>query len=75
MTFFTRVNTNVPFLPSDECHSDSSTLKKNEDSTSCTNNTSDNSSEVKDVASDNGKTNKEQGRYEYVVDRVLGVEV
>lgn len=76
MTFFTRVNTNVPFLPSDECHSDSSTLKKNEDSASCTNNISDSTSEVKKhAAGDNGKTNKDQGRYEYVVDRVLGVEV
>ncbi|XP_008192133.1 protein kibra isoform X2 [Tribolium castaneum] len=47
MAFFTRVNSNVPFLPPDECHSKDS--------------------EPSDSA--------QSGRYEYVVDRVLGVEV
>ncbi|RZC37858.1 Myosin tail 1, APG6, and/or AAA 27 domain containing protein [Asbolus verrucosus] len=70
MAFFTRVNTNVPFLPSDECHSDVSKVKDEQNT---------DSSEVKarDVEHDsNAQANKESaGRYEYVVDRVLGVEV
>lgn len=78
MSFFTRVNTNVPFLPSDECHSENGTLKRNsEENTSCTN-VSDSCvgiSETKCDSSTAVQSNKESGRYDYVVDRVLGVEV
>lgn len=68
MAFFTRVNTNVPFLPSEECHSlddNSSTLKRSAEQ--CNNNENNNNSE-------NG-VSEATSRYEYVVDRVLGVEV
>lgn len=65
MTFFTRVNTDVPFLPSEECHSDTGTLKKSD-------NDGDNAENKESVA--DGESN-DAGRYEYVVDRVLGVEV
>lgn len=62
MAFFTRVNTNVPFLPSEDSL-DSSTLKRGaEEAEQCT--------EDGEKVSEN-----EKGRYEYVVDRVLGVEV
>lgn len=66
MAFFTRVNTNVPFLPSEECHSlddNSSTLKRSSEQCNENNNNSENG--VSEATS----------RYEYVVDRVLGVEV
>lgn len=82
MSFFTRVNTNVPFLPSDECHSENGTLKRNSDENASCTNVSDNCAEVnnRETASGNDdnnatQSNKESGRYEYVVDRVLGVEV
>lgn len=78
MYFFTRVNTNVPFLPSDECHSENGTLKRSsKENASCTN-VSDSCVEISESASDGAtavQSNKESGRYEYVVDRVLGVEV
>lgn len=62
MAFFTRVNSNVPFLPTESCHprpEESETSKGNE---------------VRDNA-DGGESKQESGRYEYVVDRILGVEV
>lgn len=78
MSFFTRVNTNVPFLPSDECHSENGTLKRNsEENSSCTN-VSDSCVEISVTESGSSnavQSNKDLGRYEYVVDRVLGVEV
>lgn len=77
MAFFTRVNTNVPFLPSDECHSldhNSSTLKKSsEEAEQCTNDNQNNNSKESSVVSENDAATA--ARYEYVVDRVLGVEV
>ncbi|KAG5886982.1 hypothetical protein JTB14_006623 [Gonioctena quinquepunctata] len=77
MAFFTRTDTNVPFLPSDECHSDNNTLKRSssEEKPRCTN------SEVLSNGSidggEGGKTDDDENaaRYDYVVDRVLGVEV
>lgn len=77
MAFFTRVNTNVPFLPSEECSSlddNSSTLKRSseERADQCI------GSNTNDDAPTGGENNDsaiETGRYEYVVDRVLGVEV
>lgn len=70
MAFFTRVNTNVPFLLPEQCHSEvSSSSQLETNSQGITN-------EVRDQA-DGGESQKkeESGRYEYVVDRVLGVEV
>lgn len=69
MAFFTRINSTVPFLPSDECHSENSTLKNfNEESTKRDiQNTSDNG--------DSKNVNDMSNHYDYVIDRVLGVEV
>lgn len=53
MAFFTRVNSNVPFLPSDECHE---VMKK-------------------DGGGSSNGDGEQAGRFEYVIDRVLGVEV
>lgn len=81
MAFFTTVNTNVPFLPSDECQTVERCRRKGcsdgeqqqrQQQERCLN------SEVRENADgvdDNNRVNKETGRYEYVVDRVLGVEV
>lgn len=75
MAFFTRVNTNVPFLPNNECHSENDTQQHiNEEKNQCTN--SDN--RKRDVGK-NGESgdskNDPSSRYGYVKDRVLGVEV
>nr|XP_023013961.1 protein kibra isoform X1 [Leptinotarsa decemlineata] len=68
MAFFTRTDTNVPFLPSDECHSENNTLKRlSEEKPQLTN------GEVRANGLEDGEGNA--GRYDYVVDRVLGVEV
>jgi protein KIBRA len=67
MAFFTRVNTNVPFLPSDECHSEVSKTKDEPPSNS------DDCEVMKGGVEDEQSGQTE--RYEYVVDRVLGVEV
>lgn len=80
MAFFTRVNTNVPFLPSDECHSlddNSSTLKRSPEVTAeqCTNDNSTTNSNNNESNNNSENSVSESGRYEYVVDRVLGVEV
>lgn len=64
MAFFTRVNSNVPFLPPDQCH-----LGK-----SCDKLTEVNENDVK-MKVIGGENKQESNRYEYVVDRVLGVEV
>lgn len=78
MAFFTRVNTNVPFLPSDECHSlddNNISLKKDsEEAEQCTNDNERNNN-VSSVVSENETATTAAARYEYVVDRVLGVEV
>lgn len=84
MAFFTRVNTNVPFLPtttsSSECHA----LDKNDNSPSITideDNCNKPNTDVRENAEgedDSNRNNKEtssSSRYDYVVDRVLGVEV
>lgn len=73
MAFFTRVTTNVPFLPSDECHLDRLQSKPTEEEKSqcplvTTNRNKDNET--------NTTKNKESPeRYDYVIDRVMGVEV
>lgn len=64
MAFFTRVSTDVPFLPSDECHS--AEEGKGATGEGGTKDDSENGSNEADATA---------GRYEYVVDRVLGVEV
>ena len=64
MAFFTRVNSNVPFLPSDECHSDTTKSKDEPEN-----------SEPSEVKNNEAESSGQSGRYEYVVDRVLGVEV
>ncbi|KAK9886964.1 hypothetical protein WA026_019222 [Henosepilachna vigintioctopunctata] len=73
MAFFTRVNTNVPFLPSDECHLDRSQLKKTED-VQCLED-SVNKSDCKESERSCSKNKESLERYDYVVDRVMGVEV
>ncbi|CAG9854227.1 unnamed protein product [Phyllotreta striolata] len=76
MAFFTRSDTNVPFLPShDECHSTNNTLKR-----SSIEDKSDEKCLVTDEIQENGldnidEKNNSEKRYDYVVDRVLGVEV
>lgn len=77
MAFFTRVNTNVPFLPKSECHSENNSKQTEDEGNQCTNN--DNKCDVRENAEggNDDQVNKQEssGRYEYVVDRVLGVEV
>ncbi|XP_044747979.1 protein kibra [Coccinella septempunctata] len=70
MAFFTRVNTNVPFLPSDECHLDRLLSKQvEEEKSQCpienVNRINDNETNLKESSE----------RYDYVIDRVMGVEV
>lgn len=67
MAFFTKLNTSVPLLPTrDECHSESSTTQQSENFR-CTDSEG---ADGEDVSN-----SEDQSRYEYVVDRVLGVEV
>lgn len=70
MAFFTRVNTNVPFLLPEQCHQDGSQNESDSQGIK---------SEIRDKAnggeSHRQQKDEESGRYEYVVDRVLGVEV
>lgn len=63
MAFFTRVNYNIPVLPSQN-------EKEPVASTSNNNNVSD--KEIDEQTQEDSSSTK---RYEYVVDRVLGVEV
>lgn len=60
MAFFTRHNTTVPILPAEDCRSEYSTLTQD-----------------KSALSENSMSASEKpvNRYEYVVDRELGVEV
>lgn len=67
MAFFTRVNTNVPFLPPEQCHSE---VSQTETDGQCLKNLTRDKPEGGD-----SNIKEESGRYEYVVDRVLGVEV
>ncbi|KAJ8922722.1 hypothetical protein NQ315_007757 [Exocentrus adspersus] len=70
MAFFTKVNTNVPFLPSNECHSENSTRQRSsEERNQCTNGEEGKSGDGVDNKNDSSN------RYDYVKDRVLGVEV
>ncbi|KAF5305933.1 hypothetical protein FQR65_LT07544 [Abscondita terminalis] len=76
MAFFTKVNTNVPFLPTEECHSNVSITEQNEEQSQCSN-TSENSDNkvAEEIACNENVQETTGGHYEYVVDRVLGVEV
>lgn len=74
MAFFTRVNTNVPFLPN-ECHSENDTQQQlSEEKSQCTNSDSKKSEVGKSGESGDSK-NDSSSRYDYIKDRVLGVEV
>lgn len=74
MAFFTRTSSSIPYLPSDECHADNSTLKSSkEDGGNCNKLTDNKQNSDKGDNKSNECSSKEQ--YTYVVDRVLGVEV
>lgn len=74
MAFFTRTSSSIPYLPTDECHADNSTLKLcKEDGGSSTKTTNDNNSSDKGDNRINECPSTDQ--FTYVVDRVLGVEV
>lgn len=86
MAFFTRVNTTLPVLPTDECRSEHSTSTSTsmltrmvEQRTQCntanSNNTNCNTNNSECDMAKNNKSKDSSDRYEYVVDRVLGVEV
>ncbi|XP_031341164.1 protein kibra isoform X2 [Photinus pyralis] len=68
MAFFTKVNTIVPILPTEECHSNVSVIVTDEQS-QCK------SSESDATCCEKVSLSEKRGPYEYVVDRVLGVEV
>lgn len=68
MAFFTKVNTIVPILPTEECHSNVSIIVTDEQS-QCK------SSENDATCCEKVSLSEKGGPYEYVVDRVLGVEV
>lgn len=70
MAFFTRVNTNVPYLPPEQCHSEDSLLGTESQGTK-----SEIKSDVRNSTKGVENQTEESGRFEYVVDRVLGVEV
>ena len=74
MAFFTRVNTNVPFLPPKHCLSEDITSKRTE--TKCQIQI-ENMRNMKDESKlpESPTTSKDAVRYDYVVDRELGVEV
>lgn len=96
MAFFTKLSSNVPFLPSDQCHQeDTNSLPPVSPSTStrrdldleyatCSTSTStlDNvdakdNKQIRDKADgvESSQNGEEPTRFEYVVDRVRGVEV
>ncbi|KAL3266677.1 hypothetical protein HHI36_010839 [Cryptolaemus montrouzieri] len=75
MAFFTTVNTNVPFLPAEECHVDRTQLRRTEDENpQCLVNNV-NRSECAESEESCLKNKESSERYDYVVDRVMGVEV
>lgn len=74
MAFFTRVNTNVPFLPPKHCLSDDVTSKRTEIKCQAQiENTRNMKNESK--LPESPTASKDSVRYNYVVDRELGVEV
>ncbi|KAF5304566.1 hypothetical protein FQA39_LY09617 [Lamprigera yunnana] len=74
MAFFTKVNTNVPFLPTEECHSNASVSEQMEERSQCsTSDSSDNKVEEESMCNKDAKETADH--YKYVIDRVLGVEV
>lgn len=89
MAFFTRSDSNVPFLPTqDECHSTSNTLKRSstEDKPAavekcCLSRCEDIKQIKQNGLDDDSIVNGDEDaidtdqRFDYVVDRVLGVEV
>lgn len=78
MAFFTRVNTTLPILPTDECRSEYSTRmveQRTQCNTANSNNTNCNTNNSECDMAKNNKSKDSSDRYEYVVDRVLGVEV
>lgn len=67
MAFFTRVNTNVPFLLPEQCHAENSHIENDAEDMKC---------EIDDkIDCVDSQKKDDSGRYDYVVDRVLGVEV
>lgn len=73
MAFFTRVNTTVPCLPSTECHSEpASSLPESADVEISNIESRDNES---NKSNKDNKNSEGLDRYNYVLDRVLGVEV
>lgn len=74
MAFFTRTSSNIPYLPTEECHGDNSTLKSSKEdggNSKSTNNNKQNS----DKGDNKSNECPSKDQYPYVVDRVLGVEV
>lgn len=73
MAFFTRTSSRIPYLPTDECHGDTSTLTKSSKEDGSTVKSTDKNNSDKGDNKSNECTATDQ--YKYVVDRVLGVEV
>lgn len=74
MAFFTRTSSSIPYLPTDECHGDNSTLNSWKEDGGVHNKSTENKQiSDKDDNKSNECSSKEQ--YTYVVDRILGVEV
>lgn len=71
MAFFTRINTTIPFLPNEQNSAEESGANK-DDKKQCPNNDNE---KVGNNESQTSESKKESTRYDYVVDRVLGVEV
>lgn len=85
MAFFTRVNTNIPFLPNDQNQIEelAVTSKDDKKQSYSSNNGNEvirrNDSDAQSPSSSSSTSpidsKKDSTRYDYVVDRVLGVEV
>lgn len=73
MAFFTRTSSSIPYLPTDECHADSNTLKSPKENGASNKDTENKWNSDKGNNKSNEYPSTEQ--YTYVVDRVLGVEV
>lgn len=71
MAFFTRVNTSIPFLPSEQTANEEPANK--DDKKQYSNECPEEGAKTEKNEAPDGK--KEYTRYDYVVDRVLGVEV
>ncbi|CAG9820133.1 unnamed protein product [Phaedon cochleariae] len=75
MAFFTRTDTNVPFLPIDECHSGNVATKNSNEDKPPQGADEDSGKVVNEEEKSKNGDQESAARYGYYVDRALGVEV